>query len=114
MNTFIFLSIVAIVLIVFKIRNPLDTRAPKKQVQINEKIKLYGRETCGFTVKMLKIIAKAKKTHMFEYIDVSTPEGKKEFSKVSEADGVPAFVYKSKVVVGAMALDDLFEKLNVA
>ena len=77
----------------------------------NEKIKLYGRESCGYTRKMLNQLKDENMMMHFHYVNTETREGNKEF--VSKGlQGVPAFEYKGKIVVGYMPTKILFEKLN--
>jgi glutaredoxin len=73
---------------------------------------MYGRDTCGYTVKMKKNIDESDKKHMFTYIDVTTPEGSIKYEKLN-VQGVPAFSYNGKTVVGAMPIDNLLKKLNI-
>lgn len=75
-------------------------------------ILMYGRDTCGYTVKMKKNIDESDKKHMFTYIDVTTPEGSIKYEKLN-VQGVPAFSYNGKTVVGAMPIDNLLKKLNI-
>lgn len=84
----------------------------RKKVQNVKKINMYGRDSCGYTLKMKKEIKQAGKWSMFKYIDVTTPEGKISFDKLN-IDGVPAFEHKSKIVVGAMPVEILLKKFNV-
>lgn len=90
---------------VFKPKTPMVT--------FDDKIKMYGRKSCGYTVKMLNEIQKANVMDKFEYIDVETPAGEKEFKK-TDADGVPHFESsdRSKSVTGAMPLNDLLQQLQ--
>ena len=81
-----------------------------KQNQV--KIKMYGRDSCGYTVKMQKLINLSQYKYMFNYIDIDTLEGKNEYKKLN-VKGVPTFQYKDKVVVGAMSLKQLFKKFNI-
>tara|TARA_B110000977_G_C11090636_1_gene496732 strand:- start:1483 stop:1731 length:249 start_codon:yes stop_codon:yes gene_type:complete len=79
----------------------------------NGQIKMYGRDSCGYTVEMKNKIEKSSHKHMFHYIDVNSPEGKKEYKKL-RANGVPAFHFKGKTVVGAMPMEILLKNLNVS
>lgn len=90
---------------VFKRRTPMVT--------FDDKIKMYGRQSCGYTVKMLNEIKQANMMDKFNYIDIETPAGEKEFKKTN-ADGVPHFEShdRSKSVTGAMPLNDLFQQLQ--
>lgn len=82
-------------------------------VTFDDKIKMYGRHSCGYTVKMLNEIKQAKLMNKFNYIDIETPDGKEEFKK-TDADGVPHFESHdgSKSVTGAMPLNDLIQQLQ--
>lgn len=49
---------------------------------------VYGTMKCPFTVKMLNELE--SKSHTYRFVDVSTKEGHKRFSKVTtKTDGVP-------------------------
>ena len=75
-------------------------------------VKLYGRDTCGYTVKMKKMIDESKHKNKFTYIDVTTSYGKAEYDKLG-VNGVPAFKYNEQIIVGAMPVEEVLQKLNV-
>lgn len=114
MNVSSFLLLIFTLLIAYGIMNKTrKTLSKKKPVSTSvEKIKMYGRDSCGFTVKMKNLIQKEGKQEMFEYIDTSKPDGILLYEKLN-VNGVPAFEYKKKVVVGAMSMSDLLKKLNI-
>ena len=87
-------------------------RSKIKIPKTNIKIKMYGRDSCGYTVKMQKLINVSQHKNMFTYIDVNTLKGEIEYKKLN-VKGVPTFQYKDKIVVGAMTLKQLFKKLNI-
>lgn len=114
MSILIFLLTVFTLLIVYGVINKKHKTLSKKipaSIKV-EKIKMYGRDSCGFTVKMKELIKKEGKSYLFQYIDTSKPEGILKYEKLN-VNGVPAFEYRNKVVVGAMSMSELLEKLNI-
>lgn len=75
-------------------------------------IKMFGRDSCGYTVKMKKDIDDSEHSKLFKYIDVETKEGHDEF-KALQVSGVPAFSHKDKIEVGAMPVPVLLKKFNI-
>lgn len=75
-------------------------------------ITMYGRDTCGFTVKMKNELKKSGLIKIIRYVDVTTPEGETEF-KSKGFDGVPAFEGNGRVAMGYMKSTDLLKKLNM-
>lgn len=114
MRISIFLLTVCTLLIVYGVMSKTrKTLSKKTPLSISvKKIKMYGRDSCGFTVKMKNLIKKEGKSHLFQYIDTSKPEGILKYEKLN-VKGVPAFEYGSKIVVGAMSISQLLKKLNI-
>ena len=90
---------------------PKTKCSKSKSKKSTEKIKLYGRESCGYTIKMLSQLEKENKMMHFKYVDTETSEGKKEFTSKG-LQGVPAFEHNGKIAVGYMPTEVLFDKLN--
>ena len=112
MKLLVFLIMLLVALVSLKKLQSPKAKVPKKcGGGVSQKIRLYGHDGCGFTVKMKKMIESENKKHLFDFIDTSTKDGSAMFEKL-KVSGVPAFEYKSKVAVGAMPLNDLFSKLN--
>lgn len=107
MNTLLLLLLFILILLV-----TCSTRvsAPKGSHLKTDKIIMYGKDSCGYTVKMKKIIDESQYKDLFEYIEVSE---KPQILKELNIEGVPAFKYKEKVVVGAMPVKDLLKKINI-
>lgn len=102
-SLFILLVIVLLLLVLAQRTNPVRRKT-------HEKITMYGRDTCGYTVKMKKMIDNSNYKSMFDYIEVSN---KPHILKELNIDGVPAFEYKNKVIIGAMPVEVLLKKINV-
>jgi glutaredoxin len=102
-------AILIILIIAVLVLNP---KKIKKHNYNSEKILMYGRDSCGYTIKMKELIANSKFKERFQYIDITTELGELQYNKL-DVNGVPAFYFKGKIVVGAMALEKLFQKLNI-
>lgn len=76
-----------------------------------EKIIMFGRESCPYTVKMVDELKRTKTKKHFEFVDTSTQSGAKRFEKIG-GNGVPHFLYKKKSATGYMPVKKLMEKLN--
>jgi glutaredoxin len=83
-----------------------------KKEENDSQITMYGRDTCGFTVKMKNELKKTGLIKIIRYVDVTTPEGESEF-KSKGFDGVPAFEGNGRVAMGYMKSTDLLKKLNL-
>ena len=101
MNALLFLLVVFLFMLVLS--------CPRTLVH-EGKVIMYGRDTCGYTVKMKNLIKKSEYKHLFQYVEISKNP---HILKKLNVDGVPAFEYKGKVVVGAMPVKDLLKKINV-
>lgn len=77
-----------------------------------DKIKMYGRNSCGYTIKMKDQIKKENLNHMFHFIDVSKEPGLSQFKNMN-GNGVPMFKRNGRVAVGFMPTSELFSKLGI-
>lgn len=75
------------------------------------KITMYGRQSCGYTRKMIEELQKTNTKKHFHYIDTSTKKGSQLFERIG-GNGVPHFVYKNKSATGFMPANELMKKLN--
>lgn len=98
-----------ILIIVCKLSKPSK---PRQKSNTSGKILMYGRDSCGYTVKMKKLIDNSKFKDRFTYLDITTELGELQYNKL-DVNGVPAFYFNGKIVVGAMSLKELFQKLNI-
>jgi glutaredoxin len=106
MNEVYWLVITIILLVLYKLKcqHTRDSDVAK--------VKIYGSESCGYTVKMRNMINKSHYKYLFQYIDIHSHKGKQEYKKL-DVTGVPAFQFKNKTVVGAMPVKVVLKKLNV-
>jgi len=104
MNEVFWLVIILILLVLFKLKCHNTSEVAK--------VKIYGSESCGYTVKMKNMINKSQYKYLFQYIDIHSHKGKQEYRKL-DVTGVPAFQFKNKTVVGAMPVKVVLKKLNV-
>ncbi len=81
------------------------------EVEIREAV-MYGRDSCGFTVKMKEAMIREGVFDKFRYVDVTTSKGGAEFSATG-ATGVPHFVKGKESATGYMPPQELIEKLRM-
>ena len=73
---------------------------------------MYGRDSCPYTVKMKEQLDNDGALDKFEYVDVTTDDGKQRF-QVAGGEGVPFFEHNGRVAVGKMPTSKLFKMLNM-
>ena len=90
------------------------SQLPKQQLEkySNSKAYMFGRDSCGYTVKMKDLLMKQGLFNKFIYIDVTKPENKSQYESL-KVNGVPAFEHNGRIAVGYMEPSDLFKKLNM-
>ena len=78
----------------------------------NKNIKMYGRNSCPYCVKMVKQLKNDGIMHKIQYIDVETNEGNIEFKKL-KINGVPHFmnIENGKHTTGYMDTSELIKNL---
>ena len=92
------------------LQNVEDSRIQKVKEAV---LTIYVTNSCGHCQKLKNMLDDYGVTNFVTYVDVNTPEGKKEYDKLGEK-GVP--VIKSKngnIVVGYNHIPELLEKLNI-
>lgn len=74
---------------------------------------IYVTDACGYCQKLKKMLDDHDLTDFITFVDVNTPEGKKEYDKLGEK-GVPVIKSKDgKIVVGYNDIEVLTQKLNI-
>ena len=73
---------------------------------------MYGRMSCGYTVKMINALKDANKLSVFDFVDTGTSQGSKKLEEAG-GSGVPHFAHNGRVAVGFMPVSTLMHKLNL-
>ena len=89
-----------------------DKKDKENKVNKGEKITMYGRETCGYTVKMKEQLTKDGVMDSIIFVDTATKEGQEKLEKVG-GSGVPHFTFEDKKATGYMKTKELLDTLGL-
>lgn len=113
----IILVIVIIILIVKMLKESGEHLQNVDEADIHKlkqaELTIYVTDVCRYCQKLKKMLDDHGLTDFITFVDVNTPEGKKEYDKLGEK-GVPVIKSKGgKTVVGYNDIEDLTQKLNI-